>query len=269
MAAAAELRISPLARVKEEFGGKDKLVDKIVGVLDSGDESKDELRKRLLGVSNTKLVRLFSVATRTKQAGGHDKLVTSTAEKLNRAKDKDYVTKLGSSRTAGCSTCCRRRRGAAPAAPPARRRRPTAARPGPQRRPRGQPAGWRSGGAQEGCKAREEREGEEVGGGGEVRARQGFEAVAAGRAMILGRVVGRLWATRQAAGLAGRKLLLIRPETAAGTEPTGWWSRSTASAGPGDRVWWRTAAASRSRSAPTSPTRTSSSASSTVTSWAR
>src|SRR5689334_6831303 len=95
MAAAAEaLKTGPLARVKQEFGGKDKLVDKIVGVLDSGDESKDELRKRLLGVSNTKLVRLFSVATKTKQAGGHDKLVASTAEKLNRAKDKDYVAKL-------------------------------------------------------------------------------------------------------------------------------------------------------------------------------
>jgi hypothetical protein len=96
MAAAAEaLKQSPLARVKEEFGGKDKLVDKIVGVLDSGDESKDELRKRLLGVSNTKLIRLFSVATQTKQAGGHDKLAAVTAEKLNRAKDKDYVNKLG------------------------------------------------------------------------------------------------------------------------------------------------------------------------------
>jgi hypothetical protein len=97
MAAAAEaLKTGPLARVKEEFGGKDKLVDKIVGVLDSGDESKDELRKRLLGVSNTKLIRLFSVATKTKQAGGHDKLVATTAEKLNRAKDKDYVAKLES-----------------------------------------------------------------------------------------------------------------------------------------------------------------------------
>ena len=95
MAAAAEaLKQSPLARVKEEFGGKDKLVDKIVGVLDSGDESKDELRKRLLGVANSKLIRLFSVATKTKQAGGHDKLVASTADKLNRAKDKDYVAKL-------------------------------------------------------------------------------------------------------------------------------------------------------------------------------
>jgi hypothetical protein len=95
MAATAEaLKQSPLARVKDEFGGKDKLVDKIVGVLDSGDESKDELRKRLLGVSNSKLIRLFSVATKTKQAGGHDKLVAATAEKLNRAKDKDYVEKL-------------------------------------------------------------------------------------------------------------------------------------------------------------------------------
>jgi hypothetical protein len=95
MAAAAEaLKQSPLARVKDEFGGKDKLVDKIVGILDSGDESKDELRKRLLGVANTKLIRLFSVATKTKQAGGHDKLVAATAEKLNRAKDKDYVEKL-------------------------------------------------------------------------------------------------------------------------------------------------------------------------------
>jgi hypothetical protein len=95
MAAAAEaLKVSPLARVKEEFGGKDKLVDKIVGILDSGDDSKDELRKRLLGVANAKLIRLFSVATRTKQAGGHDKLVATTAEKLNRTKDKDFVTKL-------------------------------------------------------------------------------------------------------------------------------------------------------------------------------
>jgi hypothetical protein len=95
MAAAAEaLKLSPLARVKEEFGGKDKLVDKIVGVLDSGDESKDELRKRLLGVSNTKLIRLHSVATRTKQAGGHGKLVATAAERMKHGKDKDYVQRL-------------------------------------------------------------------------------------------------------------------------------------------------------------------------------
>jgi hypothetical protein len=90
------LKKSPLARVKDEFGGKDKLVDKIVGVLDAGDEGKDGLRKRLLGVANGKLIRLFSVATKTKQAGGHDKLAATTAEKLKHGKDKDFVTKLGS-----------------------------------------------------------------------------------------------------------------------------------------------------------------------------
>jgi len=91
----AALKKSPLARVKDEFGGKDKLVDKIVGILDAGDQSKDDLRKRLLGVANGKLIRLHSVATRTKAAGGHDKLAAAAADKLKHGKDKDYVTKLG------------------------------------------------------------------------------------------------------------------------------------------------------------------------------
>jgi hypothetical protein len=91
----AALKKSPLSRVKDEFGGKDKLVDKIVGILDSGDESKEDLRKRLLGVANGKLIRLHSVATRTKAAGGHDKLAAATADKLKHGKDKDFVAKLG------------------------------------------------------------------------------------------------------------------------------------------------------------------------------
>jgi hypothetical protein len=91
----AALKKSPLSRVKDEFGGKDKLVDKIVGVLDAGDLSKDDLRKKLLGVANGKLIRLHAVATRTKAAGGHDKLAATIADKLKRGKDKDYVNKLG------------------------------------------------------------------------------------------------------------------------------------------------------------------------------
>jgi len=91
----AALKKSPLSRVKDEFGGKDKLVDKIVGVLDGGDLSKDDLRKKLLGVANGKLIRLHAVATRTKEAGGHDKLAATIADKLKRGKDKDYVNKLG------------------------------------------------------------------------------------------------------------------------------------------------------------------------------
>lgn len=85
---------SPLARVKEEFGGKDKLVDKIVALLGSGDEPKDEMRRRLLGAANSKLVRLHGVATQVKDLGGRDQLATVTAQELGRGKDKDYVTKL-------------------------------------------------------------------------------------------------------------------------------------------------------------------------------
>ncbi len=55
--------------------------------------------------------------------------------------------------------------------------------------------------------------------------------------MLLGRVVGRLWAARQADSLGGRKLLLVRPETASG----GAAGRLVVAvdgldAGPGDRV---------------------------------
>jgi hypothetical protein len=86
---------SPLARVKEEFGGKDKLVDKIVGLLGSGDEPKDEMRRRLLGAANSKLVRLHGVAVQVKELGGKDQLASAAAQEMGRAKDKDYVAKLG------------------------------------------------------------------------------------------------------------------------------------------------------------------------------
>ena len=54
---------TPLLQVKEQHGGKEKLVDKLLGLLERGEESKDEFRLRLLGASNAKLLRLFSVST--------------------------------------------------------------------------------------------------------------------------------------------------------------------------------------------------------------
>jgi hypothetical protein len=86
---------SPLARVKEEFGGKDKLVDKLVGLVDAGEESKDDMRRRLLGAANKKLLRLHGVATKVKEQGGHDKLAAAAAAGVGHGKDKDFVTKLG------------------------------------------------------------------------------------------------------------------------------------------------------------------------------
>jgi hypothetical protein len=82
--------------VKEEFGGKDKLVDKLVGLVDAGEESKDDLRRRLLGAANSKLLRLHVVATKVKEQGGHDKLAAAAAAGAGHGKDKDYVTKLES-----------------------------------------------------------------------------------------------------------------------------------------------------------------------------
>lgn len=125
----AALKKSPLARVKDEFGGKDKLVDKIVGILDSEDESKEDLRKRLLGVANGKLIRLHSVATRTKTAGGHDKLAAAAADKLKHGKDKDFVAKLGDYSNARLlDMLSAGERAQAAAAKPARAERPKAAK---------------------------------------------------------------------------------------------------------------------------------------------
>jgi len=87
--------LSPLARVKADFGGKDKLVDKIVGLLGSGDEPKEDMRRRLLGAANKKLIRLHAVATELKAAGGKDAAAAAAATEMGRGKDKDYVAKLG------------------------------------------------------------------------------------------------------------------------------------------------------------------------------
>lgn len=88
---------SPLSIVKESFGGKDKLVDQLVGLLgSSSDEPKDELKKRLLGAPNSKLLRLHKVATTVKDKyGSREKLVDAAAAAVGKAKDKDFVTKLG------------------------------------------------------------------------------------------------------------------------------------------------------------------------------
>jgi hypothetical protein len=85
---------SPLETVNEKFGGKDKLVDKLVGLLEA-DESKDELRKRLLAVANKKLLRLHRVASTVRETyGSREKLLDAAIS--TRAKDKDFRTRLES-----------------------------------------------------------------------------------------------------------------------------------------------------------------------------
>jgi hypothetical protein len=91
---------TPLTQVNDSFGGKDKLVDKLVSLLES-DEAKEEVRKRLLSVSNHKLLHLHEVASMVKEKyGSRGKLLDAAAQALGRAKDKDYLAKLESYSTA-------------------------------------------------------------------------------------------------------------------------------------------------------------------------
>jgi hypothetical protein len=88
---------TPLAEVNEVHGGKTKLVDKIISLIEIGDEDRDSLRGRLAKASNRKLLRLLAIsgAIRDKY-GSPGKMAQAVAEKLNRAKDADYVRKLES-----------------------------------------------------------------------------------------------------------------------------------------------------------------------------
>lgn len=85
----------PLQQVNEKHGGKEKLVDKLMGLLDRGENTKEEFRSRLLAASNSKLLRLFDVASEIKERfGGKEKFVDAILELMKRGKDKDYREKL-------------------------------------------------------------------------------------------------------------------------------------------------------------------------------
>jgi len=86
---------SPLQLVKDQYGGKDKLVDKLLGLVERGEESKDDLRTRLLAAPNSKLLRLLATTTEIKDRfGSKDKLVDAILGLKKRAKDNDYREKL-------------------------------------------------------------------------------------------------------------------------------------------------------------------------------
>jgi hypothetical protein len=89
---------TPLELVNEEHGGKEKLVDKILGSLEAeGDEDKADLKRRLLAASNKKLLRLAETARALKEKyGSKEKLVATVAGALGRAKDSDFVQRLES-----------------------------------------------------------------------------------------------------------------------------------------------------------------------------
>ena len=52
---------SPMGNVKEKFESKEKLVEKLIGLIPKNDsKSNDEVKKSLLKTSNKKLLKLHS-----------------------------------------------------------------------------------------------------------------------------------------------------------------------------------------------------------------
>ena len=83
------MKKSPHKRVVEEFGGKDKLVEELLGMIKRpSDVSKDEMKKKLRSQSNRKLMMLLSrEQTIKKSYGNRDKLIDALV-KAGMGKDK-------------------------------------------------------------------------------------------------------------------------------------------------------------------------------------
>jgi hypothetical protein len=89
---------TPLAKVKRLHGGKETLVDSLVAALaKDSDESTEELKQRLMTVSNKKLLRLSQALQQVREKyGSKDKLVEAVSTAKGKSRDQDYIDKLHS-----------------------------------------------------------------------------------------------------------------------------------------------------------------------------
>lgn len=88
---------TPLQVVTEKHGGKEKLVDRIMGLVERGEAEQAEVKRRLLSASNRKLLRISTtLETIQSKFGSREKLAATVAELLGKAKDGDYRRKLDS-----------------------------------------------------------------------------------------------------------------------------------------------------------------------------
>ena len=89
--------ITPINKVKKQFGSKEKLVDTILGLIKrSTDQSKDQFKRILQSQSNRKLLILFKREQTVKeQFGNRDKLIEAIAKSAKgKTEDKDYRKQL-------------------------------------------------------------------------------------------------------------------------------------------------------------------------------
>jgi len=88
-------KLSPKVTVDQKFGGRKKLIDDLLPLLEVADT--DDARKRLQGTSNQKLLRLFETATEVRKRFQSKKaLVEQIAQKkfAPGKPDAAYTTKI-------------------------------------------------------------------------------------------------------------------------------------------------------------------------------
>ena len=86
---------TPVQAMKKLHESKDKLISSIVGSVKQEGESDADAIARLKSVSNQKLLRMSKVAKQMTDRGGREKVVSAIGEAMGRAKDSDYLAKLG------------------------------------------------------------------------------------------------------------------------------------------------------------------------------
>jgi hypothetical protein len=77
------MKPTPLQVVKAQFGSRADLADRLASMVDKrhGDESDSEVKSRLMGLSNSKLLRLYRVEQRVReQYGDKAKLIDALLE---------------------------------------------------------------------------------------------------------------------------------------------------------------------------------------------
>lgn len=87
---------TPLATVKRIHGSKEKLVDSLVPqIAKDSDESKAELKERLMCVSNKKLLRLSAAFQQMQEKyGSKSALIDALSKGKGKDKDEDFKVKL-------------------------------------------------------------------------------------------------------------------------------------------------------------------------------
>jgi hypothetical protein len=109
------MRKTPLKRVNEEFGSKDKLVEELLGMIKRpADTSKDEMKRKLRSQSNRKLLTLLARERAVKQTyGNRDKLIDAIVKAgmgKEKSEDKVYRKRLATLTTGQLLDLARRHR---------------------------------------------------------------------------------------------------------------------------------------------------------------